>query len=301
MTPKDILSLLAVSALLGSSFVFNQVASPALGPVLTAFLRVLIAALGLLILVLAARQPLGWRRFGGWIALVGVLNSGLPFLLISYAQLHLTAGTAAILNTTGPLWTAVIGASLFGDAFTPRRCVGLLMGLIGVGVLVGWHPAQAASGTLTAVLAMLGATFCYGLASNLTHVKLHAAPPLGMVLGAMLTSSILLAPVAPFFPASTLPDARVIACVLALGLVCTGLAYALYLPLIVRLGGTRSASVSFLVPIFALVWSAAFLQEAITPQKGLACAIVLLGAWLILGLPLQFMKPAMPSDHLPDT
>lgn len=130
----------------------------------------------------------------------------------------------------------------------------------------------------------LAATGCYGLASNLTHAKLRGAPPLGTVLGAMLTSGVLLAPVTPFFPAPAPPDLRVVPSVLALGLVCTGLAYALYLPLIVRLGGTRSASVSFLVPVFALGWSAAFLHEALTVQKLVACGVILLGGGLITGV-----------------
>jgi drug/metabolite transporter (DMT)-like permease len=290
MKPIHSLQLLLVAALWGSSFIFIRVAAPVFGPVMTAFLRVLIGGVALLAYSLATRQRLGWRRFGAWIALVGLLNSAIPFVLISFAELTLSASMSAILNATVSFWTVMIAAIWFGDKFTWQRFVGLVLGILGVMMLVGWSPLEPGLNTVLSVLALIGAALSYGLAANLTKAKLQGASPVGMVTGALLTSSVTLAPLTPFNPILVAPDATAITCLLVLGLACSALAYLLFLPLIVTLGATRTSIVGLLVPIFAVAWSAILLHEAITLEKILSCAVILLGAILVTGVQIHMPR-----------
>lgn len=295
MKPLQTLQLLLVSALWGSSFIFIRVVSPELGPVLTAFLRVFIGGASLLAYALLTRQGLKWRRFGAWTALVGLLNSALPFTLIAFAELRLSASVSAILNATAPLWTVLIAALWFGEGFTPRRVAGTALGLLGVALLVGWSPLEPGFQTLLSVAALLTAAFCYGLAANLTRAKLQGAPPLGMATGALLTSSLALAPLTPLNPVHVRPGLLVMACVLALALACSALAYLIFLPLVVNLGASRTSVVGSLVPVFGVLWGATLLHEALTLEKLLACGVILLGAALVT---VEYMRksPAPTAD-----
>lgn len=166
-------------------------------------------------------------------------------------------------------------------------------------MLVGWSPPEPMRGagplepglnTVLSMLALIGAALSYGLAANLTKAKLQGASPVGMVTGALLTSSVMLAPFAPFNPILTAPDATAMICLLVLGLACSALAYVLFLPLIVTLGATRTSIVGLLVPIFAVAWSAVLLHEAIRLEKVFSCAVILLGAMLVTGLQVQLPR-----------
>lgn len=284
MSTADLTRLFSLAAIWGASFIFYRVVAPVLGPIWTAETRVLIAGIALLAFALATKARLEMRSRWRWYALVGVLNSGLPFALIAFAQLKLTASVAAILNATTPLWGAVIGTLFFREVFNASKGAGLIVGVLGVIVLVGWSPLEPGLQTTLSILAMLGATASYGLAANLARTHLRGAPTLGTAVGSQLASSLVLMPLMPVdLPRST-PDALVIACVLALALVCSAWAYILYFRLITDLGATRTLTVTFLIPIFGTLWSAVFLREPITPEKILACAIILCGAGLVTGM-----------------
>jgi drug/metabolite transporter (DMT)-like permease len=284
MTSSAALRLLLLSAIWGASFIFFRVIVPVLGPVWTAELRVLIAGVALGVVALVLRSKLQWRRYGWWIAGIGILNSGIPFALIAFAELRLTASMAAILNATSPLWGALLGALFFRESFTAFKGIGLILGIAGVAILVGWSPLEPGLLTVLSVLAMLGATFCYGLSSNLTKRHLQGAPLLGTVVGAQLASSLALAPLLPLDLPRAAPDLTVILCLLALALICTAAAYLLYYRLILELGATRALTVTFLAPIFGTLWGALFLGEAVTVTKVLACLVILCGAGFVTGL-----------------
>ena len=137
---------------------------------------------------------------------------------------------------------------------------------------------------------MLGATFFYGLSSNLTRLKLKGAPPLGAAVGSQLASSLALLPLVPFNPAQAAPDLTVLLCLLGLALVCTAFAYILYFRLILETGATRASTVTFIVPVFGVLWGALFLREPVGLEKILACAIILVGASLVTGLNLNSFR-----------
>jgi drug/metabolite transporter (DMT)-like permease len=287
MTASDVLRLVALAAIWGASFIFFRVVAPVLGAIWTAEFRVLIAGIALLGFATISKSNLEWRKYGLWYAVIGVINSGIPFALIAFAQLKLTASMAAILNATTPMWSLIIGTLAFGVRFTLWKAFGLLLGIVGVGVLVGWSPLEPGLQTTLSILAMLTATLCYGIATNMTRAKLQDAPPLGSAVGSQLASSALLAVFMPFDLPRAVPSSTVILCILALALACTAVAYLMYFRLIRDIGAIPASTVTLIVPIFSMIWGTLFLGENITITKVLACATILCGVGFINGfLPL---------------
>ena len=280
MTRGDWGRLLLLSAIWGASFIFYRIISPVLGAVWTAETRVVLAGLVLLVfaaLTKAKLEPERWR----WYSLVGIINSGVPFALIAFAQLKLTASIAAILNATTPMWSVLLGALFFGGRFNLFKGKGLLLGVLGVVVLVGWSPLTPSLQTTLSIAAMIGATFCYGLSSNLAKTYLQGAPPIGAAVGSQLSSSVALAFLLPFDLPRSLPNQTVLLCILGLAVVCTAVAYLLYFRLILEVGAVRASTVTLIVPVFSMLWGTLFLGEQVTIVKVLACLIILGGVGLI--------------------
>ncbi len=289
MKQADWLRLLLLSAIWGASFIFYRIIAPVLGAIWTAETRVLLAGLALLVFAVFSKANLEVHRWR-WYGIVGVLNSGLPFALIAFAQLKLTASMAAILNATTPMWSVVVGMVFFKGQFTLSRGLGLLLGIVGVAVLVGWSPLEPSLQTTLSILAMLTATFFYGLASNLAKTFLAGAP-LGAAVGSQIASSVVLAFALPFDLPRAVPDLRVVLCVVALALICTAVAYILYFRLILDVGAVQASTVTLIVPIFGMIWSRIFLGESITLEKVLACAIIFSGVGLINNMLPMAKKP----------
>jgi drug/metabolite transporter (DMT)-like permease len=244
---------------------------------------VVIAAL-LLLPLLALRGGLGeLRARAGPIAVVGAINSALPFALIAYATLSLTAGFASILNATSPLWGGLVAHVWLRERLTPLRVVGLAVGFAGV-VLLAWGKVAGQSGGGLAVMASLAAPLSYGVAASYTKRKLSGASPLAVAAGSQLAAALMLLPFAaaswPARPVSPLVWGSVV----ALGVACTGAAYTLYFRLIKHVGPARAIAVTFLVPPFATAWGWLFLGEAVTGQMILGGLVVLGGTALATGL-----------------
>ncbi len=288
MKPRDVLDLLLLAALWGGSFLFMRVAAPALGPLALIELRVGIAAVFLLV-VLAARGRLGLlRAHAAPMAVVGVINSALPFTLLAYATLSVTAGFASILNATSPLWGAIVAWVWLRERLAPRSMAGLAVGFAGVLFLAWGKVSFKPGGSGLAVVAALVATLSYGIAASYTKRRLAGVDPLAVATGSQVGAALALAPLAllawPAQPVSFTAWASVV----VMGVACTGIAYILYFRLIAHVGPTRAIAVTFLVPAFAILWGAAFLGEGITMQTAAAGLVVLAGTALSTGL----VKPA---------
>lgn len=293
MRPRDLGELLLLAALWGASYLFMRIAAPAFGAVPLIFLRVALAALCLLPLLVWRGQVGVLRERLVPVAWVGLLNSALPFVLIAWATLSVTAGFAAIVNASTPIFTAVIAWLWLGEALGRSRQLGLALGLAGVAVLSAPQADFRPGGSGWAVLALLAAACSYGLAANLTRQRLSGLPPLVAAAGSQLASALLLAPFAIWlWPAQT-PPALAWWTTLGLALGCTALAYLLYFRLLGRLGPARAVSVTFLIPVFGNLWGWLFLGEALTPAMLLGGAVILLGTALALGW--RAPRPAVPA------
>lgn len=273
---RDMAELVLLAALWGGSFLFMRVAVPELGAFALIALRLALAALVLLpVLLLRGGLPL-WRQHWLRIAVVGVFLSALPFCLIAWASLSLPAGVASVLNATTPLMTALWAMPLAGERMTLPRASGLLLGLAGVLVLMLGRGATFDVHALLPVLAMLGATACYGWSGHMARRWLPGLPPLVTATGSLFSGAVLVTPLALLNLPAQPPSPMVWGAVLLLALGCTSLAYLIFYRLIDRLGATRASSVTYLVPVFGVLWGAIFLHE----QVGL---LMLLGGLLILG------------------
>ena len=277
--------LLALAALWGASFLFMRVAVPALGPIVLADARVAIAGAGLLAYAAAigARPALRdrWRDY----ALLGTINAALPFSLLAAAQLEIEASLAAVLNAMAPLFGALVAAVWLGQRITHAAKAGLVLGVAGVALVVGLSPFTLDLPFMLAVLACLGAAFAYGIGANLVRVRFAGERPHSMAIGQQLAAAVVLLPLVPVMPVRHAPDAVDIACVLALALGSTGIAYLLYFRLLAELGSTGGMTVIFVVPVFGVLWGALFLDEAIHLSTVLGGAIILTSVWLITRSP----------------
>jgi drug/metabolite transporter (DMT)-like permease len=298
MTPADIRRLLLLAAVWGGSFLFIRIVVPVLGPVVTVESRVALAGLTLLAYARLTKAPLGLRAYAIPFLVLGLLNSAIPFLLISTAELRLTASMAAILNATSPLFGAVFAALWLRDPLTPRKIVGIAIAIVGVGVLVGWSPLALTRDVGLAIGASLLAAVFYGLAGVYTKVKVTGAPPLGMAVGSQLGASLILAGAVPFAPVHAMPSIVVVACMLTLALLSTAVAYILYFRLVVDVGPTNALTVTFLTPMFGVVWARLFLHEPLSPVKLIACAIILLGTAFVTGITPRFPPFGRPKNSV---
>ena len=290
MNAPSLVRLVVLSALWGSSFLFMRIVAPLWGAVPTAFGRVLLGALGLMVLVVLMRKRIAFEgKLGASLAL-GVVHSGLPFLMFALAARALPAGYSAILNATTPLMAVVIGALAFGERITPARAAGVVVGMAGVAVLAQAGPVALTTPVLLGIGACLVATACYGLAGFLTRSWITRRGGLDsrmVALGSQWGAVLALAPFAAWEAANAPPvwlsaGPAVWAAMLALGLLCTSFAYVLYFRLLADVGPVKAATVTFLIPLFGVGWGWLLLGEAATAAHGMGGVLIALALWLVL-------------------
>ena len=274
------MALLALAALWGGSFLAIRLAAAAFGPFVLIDTRVVLAAAALLLVVAMRRQPISLRdRWRGYL-LLGAVNAAAPFTLIAAAELQLTASLAAILNAVTPLFAALIGAVWLREALTARKLAGLLLGLGGVALVVGWSALPLSEATFLAVGASLLAALCYALGGVMVKARFSAIPPLTLAVGQQIGAGIVLLPLAISHLPAAVPGPGAVLAMLYLALAGTALAYLLYFHLVAHVGPSNTLSVTLLVPVFGVIWSALFLAEPMSASTIAGLAIVLIGVLL---------------------
>ncbi|HLO04052.1 MAG TPA: DMT family transporter [Symbiobacteriaceae bacterium] len=277
----DLFLLLILGGLWGGSFIFMRVAAPQFGPVWLIFLRVLIAAGALLVWTVAQRQAPSLKRLGWQYLVLGLIASALPFTLIAWAELKLSASTAAILNAATPLMAALTGALLLGERFGPRRLAGLVLGFIGVVLVVGWTGLTLGAAALLPALASLGACLCYALGAAFTKRAFGGESAVGLATGQQIGAVIAFLPLLPFVERPGAIELGAIWALVALALASTAVAYLIYFVILERNGPTKTLTVTFLVPLFSSVWGALFLSESVGWGAG-AGLVLILGSLLLV-------------------
>ena len=284
---------IVLAALWGSSFLFMRLGTQEFGALPTAGLRVAIAALFLLPLLLW--RGLGTQLVRHWkkIFFIGLFNSALPFACFCYALQSISTGLSAILNATAPLFGALVAWVWLKDRPHAWRIAGLVLGLVGV-ALLAWDKASFkpdASGLSSgwAVLACLLACLSYGISASFTKRYLGGLPALVTATGSQLGATLVLVVPTLWLWPQRMPGASAWLALLALGVMCTGVAYILFFWLIENVGPARSLTVTFVVPMFALIYGAAFLHEAVSLWMLFCAAIIVCGTALSANL-LKFQR-----------
>ncbi|HYC05909.1 MAG TPA: DMT family transporter [Azospirillaceae bacterium] len=291
---RDWALLLLLSLLWGASFFFGKVALAELPPLTLVLCRVALAALVLLAVVRATghRLPLGdWRRY----AVLGLLNSLVPFCLIFWGQAHLTAGMAAVLNASTPFWGAILAHLLTADErLSAHRLTGVLVGMGGVAVMVGPAALTDLGGELPRQLAVLAGAFCYGLGS-LYGRRFRTDPPVVTAAGQVAATAIMMVPLALLVDRPwtlAVPGTETMAAVAGLALLSTALAYLLFFRILSSIGAANVLLVTLLIPVSATLLGVAFLGEAVGTRQLAGMAGIALGLALIDGRLLRRLRPA---------
>ena len=289
MNRKHALMLGALSLIWGSSFMFIKVAVRELDPVTLVWLRLSLAASVLIpfALVVVGRPAIGEARAAaGRLVVLGVLNSAIPFALISWAETRIDSGLAAILQTAAPLFTVMIATRMGHERVAGGRLAGFLVGFVGVALLVGAH----ARGGLTPALAVILAALAYSAAGIFAARRLRDTEPLVVAAGSMLGATILMAPLGLAALPASVPGWKEIASVVVLGIVGTGVAYVLYFELLREAGASRSILVTYLVPPVAVAYGVLLLGEPLQ-TAAVAGLVLILGGVALAGRRARAVDP----------
>ncbi|MBC9072024.1 DMT family transporter [Thauera sp. CAU 1555] len=284
MKPRDLFELFLLAALWGGSFLFTRIAVPEFGPFALIELRVGLAALVLLpVLAVSGGLAQLWRR-GPVLLVLGLTSSALPFVLYAYATLTVTAGFAAVVNATTPLFTALVAWLWLRDRLSAGATLGLCAGVAGVVILVWDKLAFGGEGAGLAVAACLGATLSYGISASITKRYLTGAAPMVTATGSQFYAALLLAPLALAYWPEQPPSSGSWMAGILLAVLCTGLAFVLFFRLMARVGPQRAVTVTLLIPVFGMLWGALFIDEQVTLLMLVGSGIILLGTGLATGV-----------------
>ena len=277
-----------LAALWGASFLFMRLGTLEFGPLPTAGLRVAIASLALLPVMLSRGLWPQLRQHWKPVMICGLINSAIPFALFSFALLSISTGLSSILNATVPLFGALVAWLWLGDKPGASRTVGLVIGFIGVALLASgkasFKPDSSGAVTAWGILACLLATISYAVAASFTRRYLSGLNSLMVATGSQIGAALGLAlPTLLMWPAQA-PSLKAWGALLALGTLCTAVAYVLFFRLIERLGPARAITVTFTIPVFAVFYGVTLLGETVTTWMLFCGVIVLCGTALATGL-----------------
>ena len=271
------IELLLLGAIWGGSFLFMRVAAKDFGPLPLVGVRLVTGVVILLPFLWRARERITrkhWIRF----AVIGALNSAIPFSLFAWGAERAPAGIGAIANSMTVLFAALVAFVVFREHIGARRGIALVVGFVGVVILASGR--VAGENVMGAAIAGTVASLCYGVAINLTRHWLSDLPPSAGVAGTLGCATLMALPFAvATWPAAPIPTASWLAAT-ALGVLCTGIAYWLFFRLIQRVGSARASTTTYLVPIFGVAWGWLLLGETPTLTM-IASAVLILGSVIL--------------------
>ncbi len=281
MTRRTLALLLGLSAIWGSSFLFIKLGVDELEPAVVALGRIAVGA-AILLPIAARRGGLALLRpHLPVLVVLGALNNAAPFWLLGFAETRIDSGLAAVIQAAAPIFTVLLAIRLDpSQRVTGIRLVGIGVGFVGVALLVGVQ----SGGQVVGALAVLGAALCYSVSVLVAGRRATGIPPLHFAAGQVGFGTLLVAPFGLLQLPDEAPEAKAVLAVVALGVLGSALAYVLYFALIAQAGASRAILVTYLVPAFALVYGAVFLDETVTASALGGLALVLAGTTLATGV-----------------
>ena len=274
---------LLLATLWSLQFLFLRVAVPVFGIAPVAEARAVFAALFLLPwAVYFARERIELRARWKDHLQVGLVNNVLPFVCFAWAATALPAGYLAIINGLVPLWAALIAAPVLGEPFGLRRAAGFALGIAGVALIVNLGPVTLDARTLLGTGAAILGTALWGWAGVMIKQRTGRMPPMGLAAGSMAFAAVIMMPLWALTPAPSTWTPGAAAGVLALGVLCSGLAYLPFFTLIRDIGPSRTLTVGLAVPVLGVAWGWLLLDEAVTAPMLLGAALVLVALALVL-------------------
>ena len=261
MESKDWVLLISLAAIWGSAFMFIKISAVEFGPILLVTLRLLIAGLVFMPLLLKKQNRLQFKPYLPSILIIAVISNALPFTLFAFASLGATSNMLGILNGTTAFLTTVIAYFWLKEFISSKQIVGLFLGFIGVVILV--NPANGSSTILASMCALVG-SLCYAFNGNYLQKYHQNSNKIVLIGWSMLFGGLLMLPLAVFNLPNQMPNFNSFLALLWLAVVSTGIGYLAYVRLIDRIGAVKTSTLTYLLPVFSIIWGAIFLNENIT-------------------------------------
>jgi drug/metabolite transporter (DMT)-like permease len=290
MRTSDLVRLIVLAAIWGFSFIFIRVLAPVIGPVMTATFRVFLAGVALMIYFWFTGLDAEWRRFWKEYLFIGVVNSGFPFVVYAWAALYVPACYLAIVNSTSPLFGAILSTVWLRERVTFGKLGGIFLGAIGVALVARVPPPDVNPMFGLALFVSLLAPFCYAYASLYTKTSPVSARPTVLAGTSQFAVGLLMLPLLPFAPPAGTFTTSIVLNILGLSLLCSAVAYLLYYRLLVDIGPTKALTVTFMVPAFGMLWSVIFLSERVTVGMIAGCALIVAGTASVLRTPAHIKR-----------
>ena len=261
MELKNWILLIILGAVWGSAFMFIKISADDFGPILLVNLRLLLAGALFLPFLLQKKYLAYFKSHFSGILILGIFSNAFPFTMFSYASLGATSNMLGILNGTTAFMTMVVAYFWLKESITPKQIFGIILGFLGILVLV--NPANGSATLGASGFALVGA-LSYSFSGVYIQKYQLNANKFVLIGWAMLFGGLFLIPLSFFNLPDQMPDNNAIAALLWLGIVSTGIAYLGYIRLIEQIGAVRTSTVTYLLPVFSIIWGSIFLQEKIT-------------------------------------
>ena len=261
MELKNWILLTLLGAVWGSAFMFIKISADDFGPILLVNLRLLLAGALFLPFLLQKKYLAYFKSHFSGILILGIFSNAFPFTMFSYASLGATSNMLGILNGTTAFMTMVVAYFWLKESITPKQIFGIILGFLGILVLV--NPANGSATLSASGFALVGA-LSYSFSGVYIQKYQLNANKFVLIGWAMLFGGLLLIPFSFFNLPDQMPNNNAIAALLWLGIVSTGIAYLGYIRLIEQIGAVRTSTVTYLLPVFSIIWGSIFLQEKIT-------------------------------------
>ncbi len=280
MRLSQIAWLIALGAIWGSSFLFMKIAVPAMGPSVMMGGRITIAAITLSLVAWFLKKSLPRGRQWTPAVVIGIFYTAIPLFMWGYAAQELSASLLSIINATAPLFGAALSLIWLREKTSTRGLAGLALGFSGVAVLVGGEGFGGGGTPVLSIAAAFLASLLYGAVSIYSQ-RVKVADPYANVLGSLWVATVLMTPLMLLFPVRETPTLAAWSSVATLGILCTAIAYVVYFRLIAQIGAAPTLTVTYLIPLFGVLWGAVFLGERIGVHHAAGAAMILAGITLV--------------------
>lgn len=285
MKYKNYILMVALSAIWGGSFIFMRVLAPVFGAFGTAALRLLIAGLFLMLVFRFSNYKILWKRDWKILCIIGVINSAIPFSSFAFAALYIPASISVVINSMTPMFGSLFAALILDEKLTIQKGMGLVLGTTGVIIISGSKALPVTLEAYLAIAACVLATICYGLAGALIKKYAHKIETKALAGGSQLFAGLSLLPILLVTGVSQPVTINISMVMVIFAILCSAIAYLIYFHLIKELGPTSALSVTFLMPVFGIVWGKLILNEIIYGQMLIGAMVILMGTYLVVRKP----------------
>lgn len=282
--------MITLSAIWGGSFIFMRVLAPVFGAVGTAALRLLIAGVFLMMVFKVSNYKILWKRDWKILFIIGVINSAIPFSSFAFAALYIPASISVVINSMTPMFGSLFAALILGEKLTMQKGMGLVLGTTGVIIISGSKALPVTMEAYLAIAACVLATICYGLAGALIKKYANKIETKALAGGSQIFAGLSLLPILLVTGVSQPVTVNVGMLMIVFAILCSAIAYLIYFHLIKEMGPTSALSVTFLMPVFGILWGKLILNEVIYSQMLVGAVVILMGTYLVVRKPKSIVE-----------